>query len=61
MLREWNYARALSRLGFDPRLASLQTTGATLLGLLLLNSARVYWLGGKIEWKGRLYPTKRTG
>jgi glycosyltransferase involved in cell wall biosynthesis len=61
MLREWNYARALARLGFDPRLASFQTTGAALLGLLLLNSARAYSLGGKIEWKGRLYPTKRAG
>ena len=61
MLREWYYARALARLGFDPRLASFQTTGAALLGLLLLNSARAFRLGGKIEWKGRLYPTKRAG
>jgi len=61
MLRQWNYAQALGRIGLDPRLASYQTAGAALLGLLLLNSARAYWLGGKIEWKGRLYSTKRAG
>jgi glycosyltransferase involved in cell wall biosynthesis len=61
MLRQWNYGQALGRIGLDPRLASHQTTGAALLGLLLLNSVRAYWLGGKIEWKGRLYSTKRAG
>lgn len=61
LLRQWDYGRALARLGLDPHLSGYQTSGAALLGLLLLNSARAYWLGGKIEWKGRLYSTKRAG
>ena len=61
VLRHWNYARALGQIGFDPRLASYQALGAAIFGLLLLNSARAYRRGGRVEWKGRTYSTKGTG
>ncbi len=58
VIRQWSYARDLGRLGFEPRLASYQVPGAALLGLLLLNSARVHRSGQRIEWKGRGYPSE---
>lgn len=58
VIRQWGYARELGRLGFDPRLASYQVPGAALLGLLLLNSARVHRWSRRIEWKGRGYATE---
>lgn len=61
VLRQWNYGRSLARIGFEPRLMSFQALGAAIFGLLLLNSARAYRLGGKVEWKGRTYSTKGTG
>ena len=59
--RQWTYRRALGRLGFERRLANFLVPGATLLGLLLLNSLRAYRFSGKIQWKGRDYLTKGTG
>ncbi len=56
--RQWSYSQTLSRLGFNPRLANYQFLGAGLFSLLLLNSARVYRLGGRVEWKGRSYPAE---
>jgi chlorobactene glucosyltransferase len=56
--RQWSYARALGRLGFDPALASYQALGSLLVGLLMLNSWRVHRAAGSIEWKGRHYATK---
>lgn len=61
VLRQWSYGQALSRLGFDPRLANYQTLGAGLFSLLLLNSARAHRLKGSIQWKGRTYSTKGAG
>lgn len=58
ILRQFAYEQKLVRLGFDPRLANYQILGAGILGLLLLNSARVYRLGGLVQWKGRRYPAK---
>jgi hypothetical protein len=58
VLRQWKYAQNLGRLGFDPRLASFQVPGAALLGLLMLNSARVHRWSGRVEWKGRGYSTE---
>ncbi|MBI1940903.1 MAG: glycosyltransferase [Acidobacteria bacterium] len=58
VIRQWGYARDLGRLGFDLRLASFQVPGAALLGLLLLNSARVHRWSRRIEWKGRGYATE---
>ncbi|MFB3920180.1 MAG: glycosyltransferase family 2 protein [Terriglobia bacterium] len=55
--RQWSYSKALGRIGFEPRLASYQPLGAGVFGLLLLNSARAYRLGGKVHWKGREYST----
>jgi chlorobactene glucosyltransferase len=59
--RQWNYRRALGRLGFNQALASYQAIGALLVGGLLLNSARVHRAAGRIEWKGRYYPTRGKG
>jgi chlorobactene glucosyltransferase len=59
--RQWNYRRALARLGFDPALASYQAIGAMLVGGLVLNSARAHRGTGRIEWKGRYYATKGKG
>jgi chlorobactene glucosyltransferase len=56
--RQWNYRRALARLGFDPALASYQVIGATLVGGLVLDSARAHRATGRIEWKGRHYATR---
>jgi glycosyltransferase involved in cell wall biosynthesis len=56
--RQWSYSRALRRIGFEPTLASYQIPGAALLGILLLNSARVYLMAGQVNWKGREYSTK---
>ena len=58
LLRQWQYARALSRLGFDARLAGYQPAGAALLSLLLLNSAIAHRWRGSVEWKGRAYRTR---
>lgn len=58
LLRQWRYSQALGRIGFEPRLASFQVPGAGLFGLLLLSSMRAYCLSGKVEWKGREYPTQ---
>ncbi len=56
--RQWNYGRALARLGFDFDLISYQPLGAFLLGALMLNSLRVHRLAGNIQWKGRQYAPK---
>ncbi|MGA2986301.1 MAG: glycosyltransferase family 2 protein [Terriglobia bacterium] len=61
LVRQWNYGRALARLGFDPALASFQPLGAALLGALVLGSLRAHRATGKIEWKGRRYATKGKG
>jgi len=58
LMHQGRYARALATLGFEPSLANYQIPGAALLAILLLNSARVYVRGGKVNWKGRHYPTK---
>ena len=57
-VRQWSYGRALNALGFDPCLAQYQTIGAGLFSLLLLNSARVHRLSGRVRWKGREYSTR---
>ena len=56
--RQWSYARALGRLGFEPTLANYQPMGSLLVGLLMLNSWRAHRAAGSIEWKGRRYATK---
>jgi hypothetical protein len=61
LTRQWNYGRALARLGFDPALASYQPVGAGLLGTLMLASLRAHRARGSIEWKGRHYATKGKG
>jgi len=61
LARQWTYGWALTRLGFDPMLASYQPVGAALLGALLLASWRAHRATGNIEWKGRHYATKGRG
>jgi GT2 family glycosyltransferase len=61
MFRQWSHSGALRRLGFEPRLADYEILGAGLFSLLLLNSLRVYRLGGRVEWKGRHYSTRGAG
>ena len=61
LARQWNYGRALARLGFDPALANYQPIGAALLGALMLGSLRAHRATGDIEWKGRHYATKGKG
>jgi chlorobactene glucosyltransferase len=58
LARQWNYGRALARLGFDPALANYQPIGAALLGTLMLGSLRAHRSAGNIQWKGRRYATK---
>jgi chlorobactene glucosyltransferase len=61
LARQWNYGRALARLGFDPILASYQPIGAALLGALVLGSLRAHRAAGSIQWKGRHYATRGKG
>jgi len=61
LARQWNYGRALVRLGFEPILAVYQPLGAALLGALLVASWRAHRATGNIEWKGRHYATKGKG
>jgi glycosyltransferase involved in cell wall biosynthesis len=61
VVRNWNYRRALSRLGFDARLASYQLPGAALLSLFLVKSAWAHRMTGRVYWKGRAYSTRRKG
>jgi chlorobactene glucosyltransferase len=61
VLRQWNYERSLSRLGFDPRLDLYQMMGAGLFALLLLNSVWAYKVAGGVRWKGRSYLTSGQG
>jgi glycosyltransferase involved in cell wall biosynthesis len=61
LARQWNYGRALARLGFDPALANYQPMGAALLGAMMLASLRAHRGTGSIQWKGRHYATKGKG
>ena len=61
LLRQWGYAHALGKIGFDRSLGNYLVPGAALLGLLMLNSARAHRLGGRVAWKGRDYSTRGTG
>jgi len=61
LARQWNYGRALGRLGFGLALASYQPIGAALLGALMLGSLRAHRATGNIEWRGRHYATKGKG
>jgi len=61
LARQWNYGRALGRLGFEPALANYKPIGAALLGALMLRSLRAHRGAGGIQWKGRHYATKGNG
>ncbi|HEX5410564.1 MAG TPA: glycosyltransferase family 2 protein [Terriglobia bacterium] len=55
VLREWNYERSLTQLGFDVRLGVYQMPGAGLFALLLMNSLWAHKVAGGVQWKGRKY------
>ena len=57
-LRHAFYAVQLKRLGFPRGLAGFRIPGVALLGVLLLNSARIYYLGRTVQWKGRRYSAR---
>ncbi len=57
-VRQWNYGRVLSKIGFDPALAGYLPIGAALLGALMLESWRAHSSTGSVQWKGRQYSTK---
>lgn len=61
LARQGNYSTALSRIGFDSRLASYLFPGAVLFSLLLVNSVFAYRMGRGVRWKGRSYPAKEGG
>jgi chlorobactene glucosyltransferase len=58
LMRQGRYRQALTKLGFEPSLVNFQISGAALLALLLVNSARAHLWGGTVNWKGRDYKTK---
>jgi chlorobactene glucosyltransferase len=57
-VRQWNYGKALSKIGFDPALSGYLPIGAALLGALMLESWRAHRATGSVQWKGRQYSTK---
>ncbi len=56
--RQMLYARALSKIGFDPALSGYLPVGAAILGALMFSSWRAYSSAGSVQWKGRHYSTK---
>jgi len=58
MVRHARYMRALTRLGFNSRVAAWRLEGAVILAALLVNSAIAYRLAHHVDWKGRRYSTR---
>jgi chlorobactene glucosyltransferase len=55
--RHAGYLRAVSRLGFDSRVAPWRLEGALILSALLINSVIAHRLIRQVDWKGRRYST----
>jgi glycosyltransferase involved in cell wall biosynthesis len=55
--RHAGYLRAVSRLGFDSRVAPWRLEGALILGALLINSVIAHRVVRHVDWKGRRYST----
>ncbi len=58
VLRQESYRQTLGKLGFKRAVGAYLMPGAFLLGLLLLNSAAAHQWIGRVQWKGRDYPTR---
>jgi chlorobactene glucosyltransferase len=58
MVRHARYMRAVTRLGFDSRVAAWRLEGAVILAALLVNSAIAHRLAHHVDWKGRRYSTR---
>jgi len=58
MVRHARYIAAVTRLGFDSRVAAWRLEGAIILSALLINSVIAHrWLH-HVDWKGRRYSTR---
>jgi len=57
LARHARYMRAVTRLGFDSRVAAWRLEGAAIFCLLLINSVIAYRISHNVEWKGRRYST----
>jgi chlorobactene glucosyltransferase len=57
VVRHAGYLRAVTRLGFDSRVAPWRLEGAVILGALLINSVIAHRVSHHVDWKGRRYST----
>jgi len=57
MAQHVRYLRAVTRLGFDSRVASWRLEGAAILSALLINSVIAHRVSRRVDWKGRRYST----
>ena len=55
VVRHASYLRALTRLGFDSRVAPWRLEGTVILGVLLINSVIAHRVSRHVDWKGRRY------
>jgi chlorobactene glucosyltransferase len=57
VVRHASYLRAVTRLGFDSRVAPWRLEGAVILAALLTNSVIAHCVAHHVDWKGRRYST----
>jgi glycosyltransferase involved in cell wall biosynthesis len=57
VVRHASYLRAVTRLGFDSRVAPWRLEGAVILSALLINSVIAHRVSRHVDWKGRRYST----
>jgi chlorobactene glucosyltransferase len=55
VVRHASYLRAVTRLGFDSRVAPWRLEGAVILSALLINSVIAHRFSHHVDWKGRRY------
>jgi glycosyltransferase involved in cell wall biosynthesis len=61
VVRHASYLRAVTRLGFDSRVAPWRLEGAVILSALLINSVIAHRVAYRVDWKGRRYSTRGRG
>jgi glycosyltransferase involved in cell wall biosynthesis len=61
VVRHAGYLRAVTRLGFDSRVAPWRLEGAAIFGALLINSVIAHRVSHHVDWKGRRYSTRSRG
>jgi chlorobactene glucosyltransferase len=57
VVRHASYLRAVTRLGFDSRVAPWRLEGVVILSALLINSVIAHRISHHVDWKGRRYST----